>query len=186
MKIEFLGPYFEFPQEQMPAHQLAFLENEPGKSCDSSQSELALATARFPIPCNDLFLIDERGRVVLAKRRHAAAIGWWVFGGAGQTDKTAEETIELILKREIGFVPNNMRPVAIYDHFWADCRERAGGLRQDRILAWTATAGEEAIAKIELDPDEYFVEEGLMRFDGSQPGLRPVLYDMLDVIRNAD
>jgi hypothetical protein len=98
-----------------------------------------------------------------------------MFGGAATTGLSAEDSVAKILRREIGDDPTNKPvPFAFYEHHWADSRERPGEYRQDRIIAWRVDVHEEEIARITLDPNEYEVGAGLMRFDGSQEGLRPI------------
>ena len=162
-----------FSEEALPDHTAPRL-------CEEA---LAQATARFAVPCTDVVFVDCKGRMVLTKRRHAAAQGWWWMGGALSAGLTITENIGKLMQREIGMMPEGVTFLEPIHHVWADCRERPGARRDDIILLHYVQVPEEFIVRIKLDPEEYDIQAGLMRFDGTQEDLRPILYYVHGVIQ---
>lgn len=140
-----------------------------------SNEQYALATQALPVVCTDVVLVDQLGRFVLSYRNHPAASGWWWSGGSWKAELSREESIAKILKRELGFVPEKVTTLAIFDHFWSTRGELPHETgRHDIIFLHSVVVDEDTIANITLDPNEYDSARGLMRYDGTQD-VRPVI-----------
>jgi hypothetical protein len=140
-----------------------------------SDEQYALATQALPVVCTDVVLVDREGRFILFYRNHSAAKGWWWSGGSWKAELSREESIAKILLRELGFVPEKVMTLAVFDHFWVTRRELPHETgRHDIIFLHTVVVDEETIANIKLDPSEYDAGQGFMRYDGSQD-VRPVV-----------
>lgn len=140
-----------------------------------SNEQYALATQALPVVCTDVVLVDQNGRFVLSYRKNPAAKGWWWSGGSWKAEYSREESIAKILQRELGFMPEKVTTLAVFDHFWSTRGEfphKTG--RHDIIFLHSVVIDEDTIAKIRLDPTEYDAERGFMRYDGTQE-VRPAV-----------
>lgn len=160
--IGHLGTFHENLQHRLPHVRL-------------SDDEYARATAGLPVLCTDLVLVDEHDRFVLSYRNHPCAQGWWWMGGSWKAEFTREESLEHILKREIGFTPSNTVLFACFDYFWVTRREDpTDSGRHEMIFLHYMRVSEEIISRITLDPNEYDAARGLLRYDGTQE-VRPAV-----------
>ncbi len=140
--------------------------------------ELSLAFDRLVSVCTDVIFVDQAGRFVLAYRKIHSAYGWWWKGGSKRKGETDAESLSRLMKREIGFVPENIFPLDVVDHYWETRQEapQEHG-KHDELHVNYVEVDEETIAKIKLDPSEYDAERGFMRYDGSQD-VRSVITEM--------
>lgn len=146
-----------------------------------SDEQYALATQALPVVCTDVVLIDTLGRFVLSYRNHPAAKGWWWSGGSWKAEYSREESIAQILQRELGFVPDKVTTLAIFDHFWSSRGELPHETgRHDIIFLHYVEVSEETIAHITLDPSEYDTDCGLMHYDGTQD-VRPAVREAYEL-----
>ena len=149
-----------------------------------SAEQYALATQALPVVCTDVVLVDDKGRFVLSYRKNPAAKGWWWSGGSWKAEFSREESIAKILNRELGFVPDKVTTLAVFDHFWSTRGELPHETgRHDIIFLHTVQVDEETIAKINLDPNEYDAARGFMRYDGTQD-VRPAIRRAYELFRS--
>jgi colanic acid biosynthesis protein WcaH len=70
----------------------------------------------MPIPCVDLLVKDEGGRVLLIKRANEPAKGqWWFPGGRVHFLETREQAAKRKLKEECGLEAFQMKEIGTYD-----------------------------------------------------------------------
>lgn len=73
-------------------------------------------TRLMPIPCVDLFIEDERGKILLIKRSNEPAKGhWWFPGGRVHFKEPREQAARRKLKEECGLEPFQMAELRTYD-----------------------------------------------------------------------
>ncbi len=147
-----------------PAVWSEFPERVPEKALRLTEAELAVATARFPVVCTDLVLVDDQSRFVLAKRLHPCAKGWWWKGGGLAKGVAPDANIATLMMREIGAAPEEVVFLNSLYHEWYDTRERPGGHRTDLIFLHVAMVTEEEIQRIVLDSKEYDIGAGFLRY----------------------
>ena len=142
--------------------------------------ELSRAFDRLASVCTDIVFIDKEGRWLLAYRVIHSAYGWWWKGGSMRKGETIEQSLSRLMKREIGFMPEGVEPLAHFFHHWKMRNEapQENG-KHDEIHLHFMKVDDATIAKIEagLNPDEYDVVKGMMRYDGTQD-VRPVIAAM--------
>lgn len=70
----------------------------------------------MPIPCVDLLVEDENGRILMIKRANEPAIGqWWFPGGRVNFLETREQAAKRKLKEECGLEAFQMKEMGTYD-----------------------------------------------------------------------
>jgi len=149
----------------------------------STDKEYAMIGRSVPIVCTDLIFVDKEDRFVLACRRNACARGWWWMGGSLKAGMTFEESVEKIMVREIGFSPKGVKLLCILPHFWSERGEKPHEFgRHDIMFIHYLKVHEETIAQIRLDPKEYEVERGFLRYDGKQE-VRPAIREVYSIYR---
>ena len=145
------------------------------KSVFLSDEANSQALDRYINVCTDVVFVDQAGCFVLAYRTVAAARGWWWKGGGMRKGETTEDSIARLMKREIGFVPENVQPLDSFFHQWEErAVEPKGNGQHDFIFLHFVHVDEDTIAKIRLDSKEYDVERGFMRYNGTQV-VRPAI-----------
>ncbi len=154
-----------FESEAMPPLQNVFLDDETH----------AKALDRYINVCTDVVLVDEQNCFVLANRKVSAAQGWWWKGGGMRKGESPEESVDRLMKREIGFSLEGVTLLDIFFHQWCERKSPPSENGQhDLIMLHYARVSEETISRITLDPTEYDPNLGFIRYDGSQ-SVRPVI-----------
>jgi len=70
----------------------------------------------MPIPCVDLLVEDEKGRILLIQRANEPAKGqWWFPGGRVHYLETREQTAKRKLKEECGLDALQVKEMGTYD-----------------------------------------------------------------------
>ncbi len=70
----------------------------------------------MPIPCVDLLVSDERGRILLVRRRNEPARDqWWFPGGRVHFGETREAAVHRKLKEECGLTPTVVEEIGSFD-----------------------------------------------------------------------
>lgn len=159
---------------------LGFFQEDPNHTITPlrpNDQDYAMVGQCVPITCTDLVFVDENDCFVLPYRRNACARGWWWKGGSIKAGMTFDKSYANLMKREIGFVPEQLTFLANLHHFWAERGEAPHEVGKHDVINLHYTKVDEAtIAKIRLDPVEYEAERGFMRYDGTQE-VRPVVHE---------
>jgi len=72
----------------------------------------------MPIPCVDLLVEDENGKILMIKRANEPAKGqWWFPGGRVHFLETREQAAKRKLKEECGLEAFQMKEIGTYDVF---------------------------------------------------------------------
>ncbi len=70
----------------------------------------------MPIPCVDLIVSDERGRILLLRRGNEPAKGqWWFPGGRVYHGETRGAAVARKLKEECGLEPTTIEEIGTFD-----------------------------------------------------------------------
>ena len=144
-------------------------------------NELSVAYDRLVSVCTDIVFVDKEGRWLLPYRIIHSSYGWWWKGGSMRKGETIEQSLTRLMKREIGFMPEQgVEPLVTFFHFWGMRNEapQENG-KHDEIHLHFVEVDDATISRIEqgLNPDEYDVSKGLMLYDGTQE-VRPVIAAM--------
>lgn len=122
---------------------------EPGRPCPGC----GRPQWENPVPCAGAVVVDDAGRVLLAKRAREPFLGWWdIPGGFMDPGETPEDTVRRELLEETGLVVEPVRYLASFSDTYEDdagrrttvnvffeCRVAGGALRAaDDVteLAW--------------------------------------------------
>lgn len=73
----------------------------------------------MPIPCVDLLIVDEKGRVLLLLRKnYPAADQWWFPGGRVLIGEKREDAVKRKLAEECGLLAKKIQEIGTYDLFF--------------------------------------------------------------------
>ena len=124
----------------------------------------------MPVPCVDIIVEDERGRVLLIKRADEPAKGqWWFPGGRVHYLETRAQAVVRKMREECGLDPSSLTELGTYDvilDMARDATPRHGITTLFRVIIESQNDLTLDIHSFDADwrPPEEWLSEGLHLF----------------------
>ncbi len=135
-----------------------------------SDSEYARAMEVFPRACTDVLAVQPESKsFILAKRKHQAALGVWMFGGGQRMGETPREAAVRLMKRETGIdiLSEDLQFLWLSVNFWRHRNPEPQGRGEHGIIftyVFVPTPEDLRVISSSLDPEEYDLAHGIRSY----------------------